>query len=174
VTAAGTAPARRSAGTHYGGERQRADRTKELSTLMLISVSGSHTVRPGPEGRVSTMKQDDPSEARDLQVLEQSLRPGLRLQIGETLVCPTCAVSGVVRALPAPRGAGPICHGPMTVGRPVPCAEIRLRRSDDVMIGGRLYEDEVSGFAFWCTRGGPGQVLFDDRPLRLQSMAAAV
>ena len=120
------------------------------------------------------MKQDDPCEARDLKVLEQSLRPGLRLQIGETLVCPTCAVSGVVRALPVPRGAGPICHGPMTVGRPVPCAEIRLRRSDDVMIGGRLYEDGVSGFAFWCTRGGPGQVLFDDRPLRLQSMAAAV
>jgi hypothetical protein len=61
----------------------------------------------------------------------------------------------------------------MTVGRPVPCLEIRLRRSDDVMIGGRLYEDEVSGFAFWCTRGGPRQVLFGSRPLRLEDMAAA-
>jgi hypothetical protein len=40
------------------------------------------------------------------------------------------------------------------------------------MIGGRLYEDEVSGFAFWCTRGGPRQVVFDNRPLRLQDMAA--
>src|ERR1700751_3138581 len=119
------------------------------------------------------MKQDDLSEARDLQVLEQSLRPGLRLQIGETLVCPTCAVSGVVRALPAPRGAGPICHSPMTVGRPMPCAEVQLRKPDDVMIAGRLYEDEVSGFAFWCTRGGSRQVEFDSRPLRLQDMAAA-
>ena len=120
------------------------------------------------------MKQNDPSEARDLQVPEQPVRPGIRLQIGETLICPICAVSGVVRALPAPRGTGPVCHAPMTVGRPVPCSEIRLHRSGDVMIGGRLYEDEVSGFAFWCTRGGPGQVLFDNRPLRLQNMAAAV
>ena len=119
------------------------------------------------------MKQSDPTEAQDLQVPEPPVRPGIRLQIGETLVCPTCAVSGVVRALPAPRGASPICHGAMTVGRPVPCAEIRLRRSDDVMIGGRLYEDRVSGFAFWCTRGGPRQVLFDNRPLRLQNMATA-
>jgi len=42
----------------------------------------------------------------------------------------------------------------MTVGRPVPCGEVRLRTPDDVMIAGRLYEDQVSGFAFWCTRGG--------------------
>jgi hypothetical protein len=118
------------------------------------------------------MKQDDPSQAQNLQASAQSVRPGIRLHIGETLVCPTCAVSGVVRALPAPRGAGPVCHAPMELGRPVPCAEIRLRRSDDVMIGGRLYEDEVSGFAFWCTRGGPRQVVFDNRPLRLQDMAA--
>jgi hypothetical protein len=61
----------------------------------------------------------------------------------------------------------------MTVGRPVPCAEVRPRRSDDVMIGGRLYEDEVSGFAFWCTRGGPRQVQFGSRSLRPQNMAAA-
>ena len=119
------------------------------------------------------MKQDDPSEAQDLQAPRQSVRPGIRLRVGETLVCPTCAISGVVRALPWPSGAGPICHAPMTAGRPVPCAEVRLRRSDHVMIGGRLYEDEVSGFAFWCTRGGPHQVLFDSRPLRLQDMAAA-
>ena len=118
------------------------------------------------------MKQSDPSEAQDLQVPEQSVRPGIRLQIGETLVCPTCAVSGVVRALPAPRGAGPVCHGPMTVGRPVPCGEVRLRKPDDVMIAGRLHEDEVSGFAFWCTRGGPRQVQFDSRPLLLQDMVA--
>jgi hypothetical protein len=61
----------------------------------------------------------------------------------------------------------------MKIGRPVPCAEVRPRRSNDVMIGGRLYEDEASGFAFWCTRGGPRQVQFDSRPLRLQDMAAA-
>jgi len=61
----------------------------------------------------------------------------------------------------------------MTVGRPVPCAEVRLPKPDDVLIAGRLYEDEVSGFAFWCTRGGPRQVLFDSRRLRLQDMAAA-
>jgi len=61
----------------------------------------------------------------------------------------------------------------MKVGRPVPCAEVRPRRSIDVMIGGRLYEDEASGFAFRCTRGGPCQVQFDSRPLRLQDMAAA-
>jgi hypothetical protein len=61
----------------------------------------------------------------------------------------------------------------MKVGRPVRCSEVRLRRSDDAMIGGRLYEDEASGFAFWCTRGGPGQVQFDSRPLLLQDMAAA-
>ena len=120
------------------------------------------------------MTQDDPTEAQSRQATTLLTQPGTRLRIGETLVCPTCAVSGVVRALPAPRGASPICHGPMTVGRPVPCAEVRLRRSGDVMIGGRLYEDEVSGFAFWCTRGGPGQVLFENRPLRLQNMAAAV
>jgi hypothetical protein len=119
------------------------------------------------------MKQDSPPEAQELQVLGQSVRPGTRLRVGETLVCPMCAINGVVRALPSPRGAGPICHGPMTVGRPTPCAEVRLRKPDDVMIAGRLYEDEVSGFAFWCTRGGPRQVEFDSRPLRSQDMAAA-
>ena len=119
------------------------------------------------------MTQDEPAEAQSLQVSTLLTEPGIRLRVGETLVCPTCATSGVVRALPAPRGAGPICHGPMTVGRPVPCAEVRLRKSDDVMIAGRLFEDGVSGFALWCTRGGPHQVLFDNRPLRLQDMAAA-
>jgi hypothetical protein len=119
------------------------------------------------------MKQDDSSEAQDLQVPMQSVWPGVRLRVGETLVCPTCAISGVVRALPWPSGASPICHGPMTVGRPVPCGEVRLRKPDDVMIAGRLYEDQVSGFAFWCTRGGSRQVEFDSRPLLLQDMAAA-
>ena len=118
------------------------------------------------------MRQADPAEVQSLQVTTLLTEPGTRLRVGETLVCPTCAISGVVRALPAPPGAGPICHGPMTVGRPVPCAEARLRRSDDVMIAGRLYEDEVSGCAFWCTRGGSRQVEFDSRPLRLQDMAA--
>ena len=120
------------------------------------------------------MTQDDPAEAQSLQVTTLLTEPGARLRVGETLVCPTCAISGVVRALPAPRGAGPICHGPMTVGRPVPCGEARLRRSDDVLIAGRLYEDAgFSGFALWCTRGGPRQVLFDSLRLRLQDMAAA-
>jgi hypothetical protein len=61
----------------------------------------------------------------------------------------------------------------MKVGHAVPCDEIRPRRGDDVMVGGQLYEDKVSGFAFWCTRGGPGQVRFDNRPLRPQSAAGA-
>lgn len=126
------------------------------------------------------MKQDDPSEAQGLPATTLLMRAGTQLQVagtqlqvGETLVCPTCAICGVVSALPSLPGAGPICHGPMKVGRPVPCAEVRPRRSDDVMIGGRLYEDEVSGFAVWCTRGGPGQVQFDNRSLRPQNMAAA-
>jgi hypothetical protein len=122
---------------------------------------------------VPAMKQDDPAEARGLPVTTLSTGPGSLPRAGDTLVCPTCAVSGVVHALPSRPGAGPICHGPMKVGRPVPCAEVRPRRSDDVMIDGRLYEDEVSGFAFWCTRAGPRQVQFDGRPLRLQDMAAA-
>jgi hypothetical protein len=119
------------------------------------------------------MKQDDPPEARGLSATTLLMRAGTQLQVGGTLVCPTCAISGVVCALPSPPGEGPICHGPMKVGRPVPCAEVRPRRSDDVMIGGRLYEDEVSGFAFWCTRGGPRQVQFGNRSLRPQNMAAA-
>ena len=119
------------------------------------------------------MKQDDPAEAQGFPVTTLLIGPGSLPRVGDTLVCPTCAVSGVVRALPSPPGAGPICHGPMKVGRPVPCAEVRPRRSDDAMVGGRLYEDEVSGFAFWCTRGGARQVQFDGRPLRLQDMAAA-
>jgi hypothetical protein len=118
------------------------------------------------------MKEDDPAEAQGLPVTTLLIGPGSLPRVGDTLVCPTCAASGVVRALPPPPGAGPVCHGPMKVGRPVPCAEVRPRRSDDVMIGGRLYEDEVSGFAFWCTRGGPRQVQFDSRPLLLQDMVA--
>ena len=119
------------------------------------------------------MKQDHQAEAQGLPVTTLLTGPGRQLRVGDTLVCPTCAVSGVVRALPSPPGDGPICHGPMKVGRPVPCSEVRPRRSDDAMIGGCLYEDEASGFAFWCTRGGPRQVQFDGRPLPLQDMAAA-
>ena len=119
------------------------------------------------------MKQDHPTEAKDFPVITLLTGPGSLPRVGDTLTCPTCAVSGVVRALPSLPGAGPICHGPMTVGRPVPCGEVRLRKPDDVMIAGRLYEDQVSGFAFWCTRGGSRQVEFDSRPLRLQDMAAA-
>lgn len=119
------------------------------------------------------MKQDHPAEAKDLPVTTLLTGPGTLPRVGDTLTCPACAVSGVVRALPSPATAGPVCHGPMKVGRPVRCSEVRLRRSNDAMIGGRLYEDEASGFAFWCTRGGPGQVQFDSRPLRLQDMAAA-
>ena len=119
------------------------------------------------------MQQDDPAEAQGLPVTTLLREPGSLPRVGDTLVCPTCAVSGVVRALPSPPGAAPICHDPMEVGRPVSCAEVRPRRSDDAMIGGRLYEDETSGFAFWCTRGGPRQVQFDSRPLRLQDRVGA-
>ena len=142
---------------------------------------------------VPAMKPDDPAEVQGFPVTTLLTGPGRLPRVGDTLVCPTCAVSGVVRALPSPNSAspnsaspnsaspnstsphsaGPICHGPMKVGRPVPCAEVRPRRSDDAMIGGRLYEDEASGFAFWCTRGGPRPVHFGRRPLSPRDMAAA-
>jgi hypothetical protein len=117
------------------------------------------------------MRQDDLAEAPGSPVTTLLTQPGILPRVGETLVCPTCAVSGVVRALPAPPGAGPSCHGPMKIGRPVPCDEVRPRRSDDVMIGGHLYGDEISGFVFWCTRGGPRQVQFYNRPLQLKNAA---
>src|SRR6266481_1550843 len=75
------------------------------------------------------MKQDHRAEAQGLPVTTLLTGPGRQLRVGDTLVCPTCAVSGVVRALPSPPGDGPICHGPMKLGRPVPCAEVRPRRS---------------------------------------------
>lgn len=93
---------------------------------------------------------------------------------GSTLVCPSCHVSGVVRTAPAPGSEAPTCHGPMQAGRPVRCDEIRLRKADDRMIGGRLYVDAVSGFTLWCTRGGPGEVLVGERRLSLQDPAAAI
>src|ERR1700740_2717764 len=116
------------------------------------------------------MKQDDPAEAQGFPVTTLLMEAGNLPRGGDKLVCPAWRVSGVWRLLPPPPGDGPICRGPMKLGRPVPCAEVRPRRSDDVMIGGRRYEDEVSGFAFWCTRGGPRRVRFDSRPLILQDM----
>jgi hypothetical protein len=79
---------------------------------------------------------------------------------GSTLTCVSCGVSGVVRTPPAPA-----CYGPMQAGRPVRCHEVRPRRADDRMIAGRLYVDAASSFTFWCTRGGPGQVLVGGRRL---------
>jgi hypothetical protein len=102
-----------------------------------------------------------------------SSTPGTPAPVGSTLVCPTCGISGVVRVPPAFPGDSPTCHGPMKVGRPVPCDEVPPRRPDNVMMGGRLYVDEDSGFHFWCTRGGPGQVRLGERPLSLRSMATA-
>jgi hypothetical protein len=93
--------------------------------------------------------------------------------VGSTLVCPTCGISGVVRVPPGFPSDSPACHGPMKVGRPVPCDEVPPRRPDNVMMGGRLYVDEASGFHFWCTRGGPGQVRLGERSLSLRSMAIA-
>ena len=99
--------------------------------------------------------------------------PGTPTPVGSTLVCPTCGVSGVVRAAPASPGASPTCHGPMKVGRPVPCDEVPPRSPDNIMLGGRLYVDEASGFSFWCTRGGPGQVRLGERSLSLRTMVTA-
>jgi len=93
---------------------------------------------------------------------------------GSTLVCPSCGVSGVVHTPPARGSEAPACHGPMQAGRPVRCDEVRFRQADDRMIGGRLYVDAVSGFTFWCTRGGPGEVLVGERRLRPQDPAAAI
>src|SRR5258708_7869186 len=70
--------------------------------------------------------------------------------VGSTLECPSCGVSGVVHAPPATEREAPTCHGPIKAGRPVRCAEVRLRKADDRMIGGRMYVDVVSGFTFWC------------------------
>src|SRR6201987_2613200 len=111
------------------------------------------------------MKQDDPAEAQGFPVTTLLMVAGNLPRVGDTLVFPACGVSGVLRVLPSPPGDGPICHGPMKLGGPVPSPEVRPRRSDDVMIGGRRYEDEVSGFAFWCTRGGPCQGQFGHTPL---------
>jgi hypothetical protein len=62
----------------------------------------------------------------------------------------------------------------MQAGRPVRCDEVRLRQADDRMIVGRLYVDPVSGFGFWCTRGGPGEVFVGERRLRPRDAAAAI
>src|SRR6266568_6696679 len=100
---------------------------------------------------VPAMKQDAPAEAQGLPVTTLLIGPGSLPRVGDTLVCPTCAVSGVVRALPSPPGAGPICHGPMKVGRPVPCAEVRPRRSDDAMIRSEEHTSELqSQFHLVC------------------------
>src|ERR1700727_1064615 len=82
--------------------------------------------------------------------------PGTPAPVGSTLVCPACGISGVVRVPPAFPSDSPACHGPMKGGRPVPCDEVPSRRPDNIMMGGRMYVDEASGFHFWCTRGGPG------------------
>ena len=99
--------------------------------------------------------------------------PGASAPVGSTLFCPTCGISGVVHVPPAFPGDSPTCHGPMKVGRPVPCDEVRPRRLDDIMIGGRMYVDAVSGFNFWCTRGGPGQVRLGERSLSLRATVTA-
>ena len=99
--------------------------------------------------------------------------PGTPAPVGSTLICPTCGVSGVVHAPPAFPSDSPMCHGPMKIGRPVPCDEVPPRRLDNIMMGGRMYVDEVSGFSFWCTRGGPGQVRLGERSLGLRSMVTA-
>jgi hypothetical protein len=94
--------------------------------------------------------------------------------VGSTLVCRSCGVGGVVHTPPAPGSEAPACHGAMQAGRPVRCGEVRLRQPDDRMIGCRLYVDAVSGFTFWCTRGGPGEVLVGERRLNLQDRAVAI
>jgi hypothetical protein len=105
--------------------------------------------------------------------VEAGDRPGTPAPVGSTLICPDCGISGVVHVPPASPSDGPICHGPMKIGRPVPCDEVPPRRTDNIMMGGRMYVDEVSGFNFWCTRGGPGQVRVGGRSLSLRAMVSA-
>jgi hypothetical protein len=105
--------------------------------------------------------------------VEPPLTPDTPAVTGATLVCPGCGISGVVRAQPAFPGEGLTCHGPMEVGRPVPCDEVRPRLPGDVMIAGYLYVDALSGFALWCTRGGPHEMRLGGRPLRMRITAAA-
>src|ERR1700757_370707 len=92
------------------------------------------------------------------RTVEVSASSGAAAAVGATIVCPDCGISGVVRARPDFPSDGLICHGAMEVGPPVPCDEVRPRQPDDVMVAGYLYVDGRSGFALWCTRGGPHQV----------------
>lgn len=105
--------------------------------------------------------------------IEMPGAPGVLAAVGATLVCPGCGISGVVRARPAFPGDALTCHGYIEAGRPVPCDEIRPRQLDDIMVAGRLYVDAVSGFAFWCTRGGSHQVKLGERLLGTRITAGA-
>ena len=102
-----------------------------------------------------------------------SIAADCTIAAGSTLTCVSCGVSGVVRTPPVPGSEAPACHGPMQAGRPVRCHEVRPRRADDRMIAGRLYVDAASSFTFWCTRGGPGQVLVGGRRLSLDPAATS-
>jgi hypothetical protein len=96
----------------------------------------------------------------------------LPLRVGSTLICPTCGIGGVVRALSNSPAELPSCHGPMRVARPVPCSEVRPRSATDAMLGGALYRDVTSGFEFWCTRGGPQQIRIGDHALLPHTLVA--
>jgi hypothetical protein len=105
--------------------------------------------------------------------VEAPLAPDALVATGATLICRGCGISVVVHAQPALPGENPTCHGPMVVGRPVPCDEVRPRRPDDDMVAGCLYVDAASGLALRCTRGGPFSVRLGGRALRARITAAA-
>jgi hypothetical protein len=122
--------------------------------------------------------ESPPEEAVSVQLRESSLPtanggpegpawPDGSVKVGATVVCRGCGVTGVVVRAPAATPGGiPTCHGSMQVSAPLRCGELRRRAVDDATLAGSRYIDPVSGFAVWCTRGGPGRMHFDGRALR--------
>ena len=108
------------------------------------------------------------------QAIAKLAWPGARVLVGETLICPTCGMSGVVCAGTTVPIDGPSCHGPMKPARPVPCDEVRPCMPGDAMVGGYLYVDMVTGFALRCTRGGPRRAWICGRPLCPQTAGGAL
>lgn len=106
-------------------------------------------------------------------IIDAAVAAPLTLRLGATLICSTCGICGVLRTLPSPPTEVPTCHGPMRVGRPVRCSDVRRRQAADMMIAGALYCDALSGIEFSCTRGGGEQVRMGERPLLPRTLVAA-
>ncbi len=115
------------------GRRFAKGRAAQSASSNLINVGvdlNSLVWRPRWKRGVPVMKQDHPAEAKDLPVTTPLTGPGQPAASGRYTHLP--CVRGKrcrARSALARYRAGPICHGPMNVGRPVRCSEVRLRRS---------------------------------------------